>query len=298
MLTFTSVGYAPLVTWNGTRSRTTQKLWSVYMAKILSIVIAVSIVDDGDAAFGLVWAVTVLYLLETLLLLVVLVRSSAAQKNLVWKAVSSRRAHLEQTAAGVESVFRALSDAVDSDQLAATSGGAAAAGGEGTAPGGLVTVGSRTGPHVTKALDKLSELVYREDMKRATHLSLNQTHFNKLVAGVLVIASLAFGFEMAKIVTRQEAMFTEGDIEGMRAATADNADRLLSTRVHAANKVLIVVLDGLRYDYAHEFEFWNNGTYAAQCDPATCVADADVALLEITNQLPSMSVPNWLTIVR
>lgn len=223
-----STVYAPLNVWNGMWSSKTWRLWKVWLAKVCCVVLSTAMIDlDTDSSAAALVIVTLcLYFVELVLILGLLLRSLPIQKDAVWTAVESRREHLEQTVRSIHGITRVFHENAERRAQA----------------------GDAPDPKVQAALRELDDLVYKEDMKRATHLSLKANHFSHLVLAVLAISATAFFFEMTKLVSNQNPMYLERHVQEMRDEAGDG--RLPEdARLHNTNRVLIVVMDGLRYDH-------------------------------------------------
>lgn len=110
-----------------------------------------------------------------------------------------------------------------------------------------------------------------------------------LVLGVLLVNALA---QFMSMITTQATILPESAIERLQLVgeNASSTPPPFVVNETARNKVLVIVLDGLRYDYLSI-----NPTMAAFLNDSNI--RKDMALLHVRSQLPSMSVPNWITIV-
>jgi hypothetical protein len=107
-----------------------------------------------------------------------------------------------------------------------------------------------------------------------------------------IIFGLCFGnflFEFKKIVTSQEPMLNMNNVEYLNNITRVQ-ESFGTERLHKNNKVLLIVLDGLRWDYTSK----NPVMSGLVNDPEYSVHSK---LYKISAKLPSMSVPNWLSIL-
>eukprot|EP01114_Cavostelium_apophysatum_P007944 TRINITY_DN2016_c0_g1_i2.p1 TRINITY_DN2016_c0_g1~~TRINITY_DN2016_c0_g1_i2.p1 ORF type:complete len:1015 (-),score=212.19 TRINITY_DN2016_c0_g1_i2:78-3122(-) len=95
--------------------------------------------------------------------------------------------------------------------------------------------------------------------------------------------------EFDKIASTQTPFYDHVSIDVMNNQTFIES-YFGPVRTSAANKVILVVLDGLRYDYTEK-----NEAFADFLSNETIAVDSKV--YEITAQLPSMSVPNWISII-
>lgn len=110
------------------------------------------------------------------------------------------------------------------------------------------------------------------------------------IAGVVfIIVITIFVAEFSKIASTQPTLYSESLLRDMNAPSKlSYYNSTIHTQPH--NKVLVVVLDGLRYDYTNI----NNAMREFLNSPSVMPHSK---LLKVRAQLPSMSVPNWMTIL-
>lgn len=218
--------YVPFEMYSGVRSSKTKRLWNAFLAKLLNMCIASAEFDGTSGTTVLLVLFIVCAVIENCLILSIMVRSAPHQRDLVWKNVSERRQFQAKTAHSVQGISETMHS-----ELRRTR-----------------TAGLPDSDELLSAMGEVDELVFREDVKAATQNTLRMNHFALLVFGVLAVATANFILETAKIVTRQDPMFVEDDVDSM--ASIAGADRLSpEVRLNADNKVLIVIMDGLRADY-------------------------------------------------
>lgn len=154
-----------------------------------------------------------------------------------------------------------------------------------------------------KSMSDMRLMARKDFTSIIVRLSLARHHFAFVATFVLLLSFSAFFLETVKIGSQQEPIFTPADVAAMRDAS--NAYRAggvptrlaESTNLHSDNKVMIVIMDGLRFDHVGKLAFWETSEYQTECATrgGNCVAASDVAVFRARCQLPSMSVPNWLT---
>lgn len=157
---------------------------------------------------------------------------------------------------------------------------------------------SKSVDQINASLKQLSILARKQFTVSLVRMSLAPQHFAVLATFVLSLALAAFFLETTKIISRQQPIFANADVLAMNKTAYNIADPTTGmpmrmprdTRLHTDNKVLIVVMDGLRLDYLDRLAFWEENDFGT-----TGMVANDFASFAMRNQLPSMSVPNWLT---
>ena len=137
-----------------------------------------------------------------------------------------------------------------------------------------------------KAVDQWADLaVVRSHLR--SQLSNGRALFfllGILVFGILVVNC---GVQFVVMITTQSTVLPDSIIQQLSSTPPPN---YFGANKTARNKVLVVVLDGLRNDMLAS----NSVLNAFVADTAIA---PDLAVLQMNAQLPSMSVPNWLTII-
>jgi hypothetical protein len=105
-------------------------------------------------------------------------------------------------------------------------------------------------------------------------------------AFLLILIMGTFIFEFKKVISTQSALFSEEEAALLNA----NSEIDYFNYSNNGNRVLFIVLDGLRYDMT-----------TANAELNEFLNDPEIAnnslLLQMSAQLPSMSVPNWVTLI-
>ncbi|KAJ5070952.1 ectonucleotide pyrophosphatase/phosphodiesterase family member 5 [Anaeramoeba ignava] len=96
-------------------------------------------------------------------------------------------------------------------------------------------------------------------------------------------------FEFKKIVSTESPMFSQNNVDSIHN-DANPESTIGKTRLHSENKVVVVIFDGVRWDYMQ-----TNKELMALLQNNSFVQDSKMFRMETS--LPSMSVPNWLTII-
>jgi hypothetical protein len=115
---------------------------------------------------------------------------------------------------------------------------------------------------------------------------------NTVVVGLLLIfsffAATNVGYEFYKIFANQPPLFDAA----INAKYNDGAASYFPNRSHARWKVHVVIVDGLRYDMTEP----NSGANFSDLVSSPAFAARSVRLA-MRSQLPSFSVPNWMTLL-
>lgn len=140
----------------------------------------------------------------------------------------------------------------------------------------------------THFVDALDEWLLLKDsrklLRRKYHVA--QTGWTLACSAVMLIGFVIFVTEFAKIASTQKTLYSSPVIDSM-----NTLNRISYFNYTPPNqKVLVVVLDGMRYDYL------NINTEMKQFFTSPGIAP-HAKILKMQAQLPSMSVPNWVTIL-
>lgn len=146
-------------------------------------------------------------------------------------------------------------------------------------------------------LDKLAMLdtwLSIRAVRRKYNLKLRSGHskLGWLAAFTFIVCFGVFINEYRAVTSTQESYFTDAELEAMIDRSADTFPSTLS---HTGSKVLVVVIDGLRYDFV-EGEDGADGRNPAFTSLINDFS-ADMTYRSMQASLPSMSVPNWVTIL-
>ncbi|KAJ4453583.1 putative viral a-type inclusion protein [Paratrimastix pyriformis] len=123
-------------------------------------------------------------------------------------------------------------------------------------------------------------------LKYHKQFRLSQTIFIIASVALLALSLGTFGFELKKIFMTQDPFYTTDQLTLMNGAVDHWPTRVSNQGL----RVFVFILDGLRLDHVQ----LNPDLKAFSEDPAFV---RDSKFLESYDELPSMSVPNWLTII-
>ncbi|RKO93081.1 hypothetical protein BDK51DRAFT_30025, partial [Blyttiomyces helicus] len=129
------------------------------------------------------------------------------------------------------------------------------------------------------------ETMYRRSM-------VSWKYFGMLASAFTIFMALFLGFELYRLLTNQNSLLDLAQLGELRATVAAEQAGLDVPALGSPSgvKVMLVILDGLRTDYLD-----SNPNFSA------LLADEsiknDLLRVPMTVQLPSMSVPNWLTFI-
>eukprot|EP00698_Gefionella_okellyi_P025386 TRINITY_DN9268_c0_g1_i1.p1 TRINITY_DN9268_c0_g1~~TRINITY_DN9268_c0_g1_i1.p1 ORF type:complete len:594 (-),score=147.85 TRINITY_DN9268_c0_g1_i1:88-1869(-) len=129
------------------------------------------------------------------------------------------------------------------------------------------------------------------DVRRYMH-NVWQGQRKFFIATCLLLVLLVVGntiTEFAHIITYQNSFFTSTTLNSIHQQSTVTSS-FGAARTQNDTKVLLVILDGLRYDY-----LYRNPDMAALLSSTAFAEDSRVYHMQA--QLPSMSVPNWLTLL-
>lgn len=140
----------------------------------------------------------------------------------------------------------------------------------------------------THFVDALDEWLLLKDsrklLRRKYHVA--QTGWTLASSAVMLISFVIFVTEFAKIASTQDTLYSSTVIGDM------NSPNRISyyNYTHPQQKALVVVLDGMRYDYLNVNSEMSQFLNSPEIAPHAKV-------FKMHAQLPSMSVPNWVTIL-
>lgn len=154
--------------------------------------------------------------------------------------------------------------------------------------------GSASAPELSEAATPLALSLLADWMELrgarqalASQLERGRTYMLSLCGFILFLGMVTYAFEFQKVITTQGEFYSQQSLDEMNARSSITS-YFGPNRTHTGRKVLLVLLDGLRYDFVERSP---DLKALLQSDRMR----RDGRLYRLATQLPTMSVPNWLT---